>query len=233
MSAITSTGWWNAPIRFLPCGELMPVLPPTGGIDLRQQRGRHLHEIDAAAQDRRREAGEIADHAAAERDDQVVALDLGRDQRLAHLRQAWRSSSSSSPSSTMIREVGDARRGERRLGRLQPMLGNGAVGDDGGAHAGPQRRDALTQRAQHVAADHDVIGAVAERDVDGNGGGVFQGRSHGEVAFIPSAGGSTAGRAPHRCACRASEAFVDDAVVRHVARRRSSGRRLRRPARAR
>ena len=55
------------------------------GIDLRQQGGRHLHEIDAAAQDRGREAGEIADHAAAERDDEIVALDLGRDQRLADL----------------------------------------------------------------------------------------------------------------------------------------------------
>ncbi len=53
-------------------------------IHLRQQRGRHLHEIHAAAQDRRREAGEIADHAAAERNDEIVALDLRRDQRLAN-----------------------------------------------------------------------------------------------------------------------------------------------------
>jgi hypothetical protein len=52
------------------------------GIDLRQKRGRHLHEIDAAAQDCRRETGEIADHAAAERNHQIVALDLRRDQRL-------------------------------------------------------------------------------------------------------------------------------------------------------
>ena len=57
-------------------------------IDLRQQRGRHLHEIDAAAQDRRGKAGEIADHAAAERDHQIVALDLGRDQRLGDLLEA-------------------------------------------------------------------------------------------------------------------------------------------------
>ena len=58
------------------------------GIDLRQQRGRHLHEIDAAAQDRRGKAREIADHAAAERDHQIVALDLGRDQRLGDLLEA-------------------------------------------------------------------------------------------------------------------------------------------------
>ena len=54
-------------------------------IDLRQQRGRHLDEINAAAQDRRGKACEIADHAAAERDHQIVALDLRRDQRFADL----------------------------------------------------------------------------------------------------------------------------------------------------
>ena len=51
-------------------------LAADGRVDLRQQRGRHLHEIDAAAQDRRGKAREIADHAAAERDHQIVALDL-------------------------------------------------------------------------------------------------------------------------------------------------------------
>ena len=69
-------------------------LAADGGIDLRQQRGRHLHEIDAAAQDRRGKAGEIADHAAAERDHEIVALDLGRDQRLADLFAGRHSSSS-------------------------------------------------------------------------------------------------------------------------------------------
>ena len=29
MSASTRLGWWKAPTRFLPCGVLMPVLPPT------------------------------------------------------------------------------------------------------------------------------------------------------------------------------------------------------------
>jgi hypothetical protein len=62
-----------------------PGLAADRRVDLRQQRGRHLHEIDAAAQDRRRKAGEIADHAAAERDHQIVALDFGRDQRLGDL----------------------------------------------------------------------------------------------------------------------------------------------------
>ena len=35
------------------------------------------------------------------------------------------------------------------------------------------------QRLQHVAADDDVIGAIAERDVDGDGVGMFERRGHG------------------------------------------------------
>src|SRR5205085_9006779 len=58
-----------------------PGLATDGGVDLGQQRGRDLHEIDAAAQDRRREPREIAHYTAAECDHQIVALDLRRDQR--------------------------------------------------------------------------------------------------------------------------------------------------------
>ena len=43
-------------------------LAADGGVDLRQQRGRHLHEGHAAAHDAGGEARQIADHAAAERD---------------------------------------------------------------------------------------------------------------------------------------------------------------------
>ena len=50
-------------------------LAADGGIDLRQQRRRHLHDAHAAPDDRRCEAGEVADDAAAERDDDVVPLD--------------------------------------------------------------------------------------------------------------------------------------------------------------
>ena len=114
-----------------------PGLAADGRVDLRQQRGRHLHEIDAAAQDRRRKAGEIADHAAAERDHQIVALDLGRDQRFADLFEAG-IGFEPSPSSTMIREVAIAGRRQRGFGFLKPIFGNVAVGDDGGARARPQ-----------------------------------------------------------------------------------------------
>ena len=67
---------------------------------------------------------------------------------------------------------------------LEPVLGDSAVGDDGGAGARPQGGDAAAQRLQHVAADHDVIGAIAERDIDGNGIGMLQGRGHGVALSV-------------------------------------------------
>ena len=53
------------------------------GIHLREQRGRDLHEAHAAAQDRRGKAGEVADHAAAERHDEIAALEAQLEQALA------------------------------------------------------------------------------------------------------------------------------------------------------
>ena len=57
------------------------------GIDLGQQRGRHLHDADAAPQDAGGEAGQVADHAAAKGDDAVAALDAELEQALAERRQ--------------------------------------------------------------------------------------------------------------------------------------------------
>src|SRR5829696_3865279 len=83
------------------------------------------------------------------------------------------------------------------------MLGHGAVGDDGGPHAGAQRGNARAERGQHAAADDDVIGAIAEGDVDRDIGGMFQWRSHG-VTLIPSVVGWAEGPPTHSRARRAS-----------------------------
>ena len=58
-------------------------LAADGGIDLRQERRRDLHEAHAAPQDACREAGKIADHAAAKRNDAIAALDSELEQGLA------------------------------------------------------------------------------------------------------------------------------------------------------
>ena len=87
MSASTSDGWWKAPTRFLPSGELIAVLPPTLELTWASRRGRDLDEAHAAPQRRGAEAGEIADDAAAERDDEVAPLDPRLDQRVADPRE--------------------------------------------------------------------------------------------------------------------------------------------------
>ncbi len=75
------------------------------------------------------------------------------------------------------------------------------VGDDGGTDPRPQGGDTGAQRRQYVAADHDVIGAVTERDIDNDGIGMFQGRGHG-VAL--SAVGVSSAAPPQSQACSAS-----------------------------
>ena len=60
-----------------------PRLPADGGIDLRQQRRRDLDEAHAAPDARGRKACEITDDAAAERDDEVIALHFGGDDIVA------------------------------------------------------------------------------------------------------------------------------------------------------
>ena len=57
------------------------------GIDLGQERRRHLHEAHAAPHDRGGETGEIADDAAAERHDEIAALDARIEDRVANPRQ--------------------------------------------------------------------------------------------------------------------------------------------------
>ncbi len=53
-------------------------LAADAGIDLRQQRGRHLHEIHPATRYTGGETRQIADNAAAEGDERVAAFHAGR-----------------------------------------------------------------------------------------------------------------------------------------------------------
>lgn len=57
------------------------------GIDLRQKRGGHLDEIHAAPDDAGGEAREVSDHAAAERDHRVAALQPRREHAVDDLLQ--------------------------------------------------------------------------------------------------------------------------------------------------
>ena len=142
-------------------------LAADGGIDLRQQRGRHLHVVEAAARHRGRKAGEIADHAAAERDDEIAALDPRGDQRLA---DGLEPAKALRPFALRNRDRRGANplRGKRGLGGGEMVPGDGRVGDDRGLGARAQRRDLPAERGDQAAADHDLVAAVAERNADGD-----------------------------------------------------------------
>ena len=70
--------------QILAAGVIDRGLAAHRGVDLRQQRGRHLHEIDAALVAGRDEAGQVADHAAAECQHQRVASEAVGDQHVEH-----------------------------------------------------------------------------------------------------------------------------------------------------
>ena len=79
-SAITRSGWWKAPIMFLPRAWLIAVLPPTEESTCASSVVGTCRNGDAALVDGGGEAGEVADHAAAQRDDQRVAPAARREQ---------------------------------------------------------------------------------------------------------------------------------------------------------
>ena len=128
------------------------------GIDLRQQRGRHLHEVDAALIAGGGETGQVADHAAAERQHQRIAPETIGDQHVeyaAGVASVLYCSPSGSMTSTMRRSA------QRLLDAL-----------------GVQRRDRGVADQQHVASrygglhvrllrsspasDLDRVGAISE-----------------------------------------------------------------------
>ena len=134
-------------------------------IDLGEQRGRHLHVIETAAHHGGGEAREIADDAAAERDDEIATLDAGGDQcladRLEH-REALRAFARRHHDGRRLQSRA-LERGERRR---EVQLRHRLVADDGCLGARPQRGDPSAERCDEAATDDDLVAARVERDVD-------------------------------------------------------------------
>src|SRR4029453_10490633 len=73
--------------QVLAAGMIDRRLATDAGIDLGEQRGRHLYEGDAALKGGGREAGQVADDPAAEGDDRRVAVEARVDQPIVQERQ--------------------------------------------------------------------------------------------------------------------------------------------------
>ena len=139
-------------------------LAADGRIHLREQRRRDLHEAHAPAHDGRREAGKVADDAPAQGDDEIAALDAGRQHGVADMRQALvafrrlaRRHHDHGAADAALREARDQPVGIERGDRLVRH-------DD--AAAGAQGRDQRAGLGEKAASDQDVVGALAERNRD-------------------------------------------------------------------
>ncbi len=140
-----------------------PGLAADRAVDLRQQRGRDLHIGDAAQQGRGAEPSEVADHAAAERDDRGRALDPaiehGIEQGL-ELGQALGGLARRHDDPPMTQPG-------RIEARLEPakMRGRGEVGvGDDDQIAACHRGQLLAALRQEARADHDVVAALRQID---------------------------------------------------------------------
>ena len=138
-------------------------LAADAGIDLREQRRRDLHQPYAAPQRGGAEAGEIADHAAAERDDDVAPLDMGGDQRVRNARElgiGFR---------RLARRADDDARRKSGAGKalhqiVEMQRRDVFVGDHRATRAGRKGLDMRARRGDQSFADQDLVGALAERD---------------------------------------------------------------------
>ena len=128
--------------QVLALGRINAGLAADRGVDLRQQCGGHLHEVQPAPDAGGCETGEVADNAAAESDDEVAALDTRGDDRLAHRLECGIALGGLAFRHNDARGL-DGRRSERGLAGRKMMARDRLVGDERNARARPQRLDAL------------------------------------------------------------------------------------------
>ncbi len=198
--------------QVLAVGGVDAGLAADGGIDLREQRGRHLHEAHAAADDRGGKAGEVADDAAAERDDEIAALDLRGEDRVADAGRAGHRISRSRPAGTAIvaaRNPRPSREAESALGVERP---DGAVGDDGRG-AGAEGGDTAARLGEKAAADEDVVGAPRQRHRHGRHARRSSPRRRSRRALRASRAGVPSGRLRTSSTTRSCGASRDSTVM--------------------
>lgn len=137
-------------------------------VHLCEERGRNLDVRQAAQQEARGDAGDIANHAPAERDDDGRPLDARIQQGLAQPLQGRKVLGLLTRRQHDVCGL-DARPCKRRLQPLQAEGGNGGIGDDG---CTLERQHAREQRAglvNQVLADKNVVRPRPQGDGDPSG----------------------------------------------------------------
>ena len=137
-------------------------LAADGAVDHRQQRGRQLHETHAAHPAGGGEAGQVADHAAAQGQHGGVAAGAHVGKHLGYFGEAGQG---------LFLFAGRQHAGLHLLfaqGRLHPrqvVRGHVGVGQHQGVPAGHQGRQGLGL-VEQAAADADGVAPVAQRDLE-------------------------------------------------------------------
>ena len=142
-----------------------PGLAADRRIDLGEERGRHLHDADAAPQDARGEAGQVADHAAAKGDDAVAALDAELEQALAKRSEHGKALACLSGLDHHLAEQ-KLLLSEARFERGKMQRRHIGVGHHGSARALERARDPPAGRGEQVLADDDGIAPPGKLDLD-------------------------------------------------------------------
>ncbi len=135
------------------------------GIDLREQAGRDLDEAAAALENSAGEADEIPDHAAAERNDVIGALDPEHDQPIGQRFELC-------PALGGLARGKDDRldsnpgRAERHGQGIEMRGGDVRIGDHDEASARRIGRQPCAGATQAARFDRHLVAAIAERDGD-------------------------------------------------------------------
>ena len=163
VSAITRDRLVKRADQVLAGGMVHAGLAADRGVDLREQRGRQLDEIDTALVTGGGEPGHVADHAPAERGDARIAVEARRRPCASKMRATVASVLCSL--SVGKRESLHALARQARPHALQVQRAHGLAGDD--QHVPGVDRAAQDRRvAQQSGPDQDRILATAQPDVD-------------------------------------------------------------------
>ena len=138
-------------------------LAADGAVDLGEQAGGDLHEVHAAQQDRRREAGQVADHTTAQRYHHGGPLAARGDHGVQHLRQVRDILAAFACGNDRV-IAADAGGFELRFERLEVKRGDDAVADDVDPRLVQHGFDQLGRARDQSAADMNVVAALAELD---------------------------------------------------------------------
>ena len=151
----------EGPRKVLARGQIDAGLPAHRAVDHGKQRRWNLDKIDPAQERRRREAGQIAEHAAAQRDHDGAAVELAGRQELEHLPQPGHGLA---PLARRQRQHGAV--GKRRPHPRPVQAGHGGIGHHGelAAAPAPVAHPHYHDRGQAVAED-DRVAPLTEVDV--------------------------------------------------------------------